>query len=55
MKIKFKSPHLRLQIIRDYINYCVLCVKSLCYNEHLSQAYLAGKIFSLSQENNIIL
>lgn len=42
-KFKLKPPKLSRQLARDYFNYSLLCVKSLCYNEHLSQSYIAGK------------
>ena len=42
VKIKFKLPRLRLgSKIRDNFSYAALCLKSLMYNKHLSQGYIA--------------
>lgn len=40
MKIKFKSLW-NFNKLKIYINYFVLCIKSLMYNEHLNQSYIA--------------
>ncbi|KAG5670020.1 hypothetical protein PVAND_000307 [Polypedilum vanderplanki] len=39
-KIKFKTPDVRL-MMRERLSYFSLCVKSLFFNAHLSQSYIA--------------
>lgn len=44
VKIKFKFPQLRFNLsckLRENLNYLILCIKSLLYNKHLSQSYVA--------------
>lgn len=43
VKIKFKFPQFALKnsYLRDKYNYTKLCIKSLFYNKHLSQSYVA--------------
>jgi palmitoyltransferase len=41
VKITFRLPNLSVKKISNSYNYLWLCVKSLFYNEHLSQSYLA--------------
>lgn len=43
-KIKFKFPQIRLRLrnkLSDNIDYIIYCIKSLMYNKHLSQSYIA--------------
>lgn len=43
-KIKFKFPQIRLRLrnkLGDRIGYLAYCIKSLMYNKHLSQSYIA--------------
>lgn len=42
VKIKFKLPHLRFSNkFSEHYKYAILCIKSLMYNKHISQSYLA--------------
>jgi palmitoyltransferase len=43
VKIDFKLPQMRLPKtrLRENYDYIILCVKSLCFNKHLSQSYIA--------------
>lgn len=40
VKIRFKTPNVKLKINEKW-NYFKLCFKSLFYNHHLSQSYVA--------------
>lgn len=42
VKIKFKIPQFRLRNkFNENYEYLILCMKSLMYNHHLSQSYIA--------------
>lgn len=41
VKIRLKAPEIFRFSLRDRINYFTLCVKSLFYNHHISQTYIA--------------
>lgn len=42
VKIKFKFPQFRLRNkLSEHCEYMILCIKSLMYNKHLNQSYIA--------------